>query len=92
MAYMVPSQMVYKSPHSLGSQAIIGICLTTVNLRNLKNYTQLTFQWQETGHYFEATTVVCLGKAYDVLLSNKLHAKEHRIFLRTQEMKKFNTE
>jgi len=43
MAYMVPSQMVYKSPHSLGSQAI-DTCLTKVNLHNLKNYIKLKFQ------------------------------------------------
>jgi len=80
MAHMVPSQMVYKSPHSLGSQAI-GTCLAKVNLHNLKNYIKLTFQWQELGHYFEATNAVCLGTAYDVLLSNKSHTKEHRMFL-----------
>jgi hypothetical protein len=90
MAYMVPSQIVYKSPHSLGSQAKC-TCLTKVNLRNLKNYIKLTFQWQEVGHYFEATNAVCLGTAYDVLLSNKSHTKEHRIVLCTQELKKFNT-
>jgi hypothetical protein len=64
----------------LGSQAT-GTCLTKVNLHNLKNYTKLTFQWQEIGHYFEATNAVCLGTAYDVLLSNKSHTKEYRIFL-----------
>jgi len=75
----------------LGSQAI-GTYLAKINLRNLKKYTKLTFQWQEIGHYFEAINAVCLGTAYDVLLSNKWHAKEHTIFLCTQEPKKFNTE
>jgi hypothetical protein len=83
MANMVPSQMVCKSPHSLGSQAI-DTCLPKVNLHNLKKYTKLTFQLQEIGHYFEATNAVCLGTTNDVLQSNKSHIKEHGIFFCTQ--------